>query len=401
MMKNLLFISLTFLFSAEASAETIWNKKENFAGEARHRTSGFTIGNIGYMGLGHYNSGPLGNVLFEDFWAYDPATDSWTQVADFGGGLRYHCMDWVFDNIAYVGTGRDPSSNLRTDIWSYNAISNSWSYETDLPSWPRRGAVSFVLDDYGFIGCGQLQGGPSFTGKDFYAYHFPTGIWYSIPDLPGPERTSSTAFVIDNKGYVGTGQTSAGAGLDFYEYKPTTNSWTQKADVGTIPRVEAWGFSLLGKGYILCGASWSSGWNYSDMYEYDVTTDTWTQLPDFPGLGRRYLDGFEINDRAYLTLGTNGTNLKDLWEFDPANAVSIVEAELEILTYPNPATDFLNIELIQSARAELLDERGKLITNLSLGAGTTTIDVSEYPKGIYILRTQQDDKLKTTKIIVQ
>ena len=389
---KVLITIFSILIINELNAATIWNKKEHFPATARHRTSGFSIGNIGYMGLGHYNSGPEGNVLLADFWAYDPSTDSWTQVADFGGGQRYHCIDWVYENKAYVGTGRTPSANLETDIWCFDPIANTWTFETDLPSFRRRGAVSFVIGDYGYIGCGQLQGASSWYGNDFYAYHFPTGVWYALPDLPGPQRTSSCAFVIDDKAYVGTGNTTSGAGLDFYEYKPSTNSWTPKANVGTIPRVEAYGFSLMGKGYIMCGASWSSGFNYSDMYEYDATTDTWTQLPDFPGLGRRYLDGFEINNKAYMTCGTNGTNLKDMWEFNPTNALTAGNfADFNIQTYPNPAIDMVRFDFGNSgvenswgAEIQLYSMSGSIVLRHEILNSIEEVNLSNLETGTYI-----------------
>jgi len=214
----------------------------------------------------------------------------------------------------------------------------------------------------------------------------------TIPDLPGPTRTSTCSFVIDDKAYVGTGSTSVGAGLDFYEYKPATNSWTQRADVGTIPRVEAYGFALNGKGYILCGASWSSGINYGDMYEYDPATDTWTQLADFPGLGRRYLDGFEIGERAYMGAGTNGTNFKDLWEYNPANALGIDKlGDLSIKTYPNPATDYITfdlgnsgIELTENIQLELYNTAGESIIRRTLTDNRLEVELSGLTGGTYI-----------------
>ncbi|MBN4071374.1 T9SS type A sorting domain-containing protein [Crocinitomix catalasitica] len=401
MKTKLLLIAAMFFLFEDARAATIWNQKENFPGVARHRTSCFTLGNVGYMGLGHYNSGAAGNVILGDFWAYDPSSDSWTQVADFGGGLRYHAADFVYENKAYVGTGRG-ITGLTTDIWEFDPIANTWTYVTDLPSWPRRGSVGFTMGEYGFIGCGQLQGAPSFTGNDFYAYHIPTGIWtMTIPDLPGPERTSTCSFVIDDKAYVGTGSTSAGPGLDFYEYKPATNTWTQRADVGTIPRVEAYGFALNGKGHILCGASWSSGTNYGDMYEYDPATDTWTQLADFPGLARRYPDGFELNGKAYMGAGTNGTNFKDLWEYNPANALSVLElGNITIKVYPNPAVDFITfdlgnsgIEFTQRTRVEIYNSLGELVAEKSFTDNQLEIELSNFTGGTYIYSIKDSDEI--------
>ncbi|MFK7787367.1 MAG: hypothetical protein AB8B56_19745, partial [Crocinitomicaceae bacterium] len=70
---------LCVLVSQEAMASISgWTPKANFGAEARHRGIGMSIGNKGYMGLGHYNgAGP--NIVKKDWWEYDPATNSWTQ----------------------------------------------------------------------------------------------------------------------------------------------------------------------------------------------------------------------------------------------------------------------------------------------------------------------------------
>ena len=53
---------------------------------------GFSIGSKGYIGTGYNGS------LYKDFWEYDPATNAWTQKADFGGTAR--CMQSDFPSAA-------------------------------------------------------------------------------------------------------------------------------------------------------------------------------------------------------------------------------------------------------------------------------------------------------------
>ena len=48
----------------------------------------FAIGAEGYVGTGAANSAYPYPTYLKDFWAYDPAADSWTQKADFAGGTR-------------------------------------------------------------------------------------------------------------------------------------------------------------------------------------------------------------------------------------------------------------------------------------------------------------------------
>ncbi|MCB0583398.1 MAG: hypothetical protein KDD10_29235, partial [Phaeodactylibacter sp.] len=60
----------------------IWNQTADFSGGPRFGAIGFSIGQKGYVGTG--NDG--GNHK-KDFWEYDPLAGTWTQRADFGGGL--------------------------------------------------------------------------------------------------------------------------------------------------------------------------------------------------------------------------------------------------------------------------------------------------------------------------
>ena len=65
--------------------------------EVRRHAVGFSIGNKGYVGTGYDN-----NINYHnDFWEYDPATDTWTQKANFGGGARYGAVGFS------IGTRRD------------------------------------------------------------------------------------------------------------------------------------------------------------------------------------------------------------------------------------------------------------------------------------------------------
>jgi N-acetylneuraminic acid mutarotase len=55
-----------------------WTQKADFAGGNRRFAAGFSIGEKGYLGTG-YNEGWTAR---KDFYEYDPATDTWTQIAD-------------------------------------------------------------------------------------------------------------------------------------------------------------------------------------------------------------------------------------------------------------------------------------------------------------------------------
>ena len=113
-------------------AQDTWTRKADFGGTATYGTVGFSIGGKGYVGTGHDLIPVIqlisGNMTLlpmlghrkrtseeqpeivqwafpsavkaisvpapmvtslKDFWEYDPATNIWTQKADFGGTARY------------------------------------------------------------------------------------------------------------------------------------------------------------------------------------------------------------------------------------------------------------------------------------------------------------------------
>ena len=408
-MKNLLsLIFILVLTSTESFAISNWTQKANFGGTARHRTTSFAIGNKGYMGLGHYNSGPGGNIHLADFWEYDTGSNTWTQKADFGGGQRYHAVGESFGNKAYVGTGRAPGGILMTDWWEFDPIANSWTLKAAFPGVQRRGAVTFIIDDYIFVGTGQV---PTGYTNDFFAYDVINDQWLGgVAPFPGSARTSAASFTIDNKGYVGTGGVGCGT-TDFYEYKLVTNQWIQRANVGTLIRQEAAGFSVNGLGYIAAGDNCSSGENYQDVWEYDPTLDTWTQIDDFGGSARRYLDAFVIGNRAFCGLGTSGVNYSDLWEFDAF--LSTIQRDLEsvqVNVYPNPVIDNANFVLSaipQGGSAEMfeltiLSIDGKEVYNERFENQELNFVRDGLPSGIYVYHVNYENQtIRNGKIILE
>jgi N-acetylneuraminic acid mutarotase len=382
------------LFAASA-----WNQKANFGGEARHRAIGFSIGNRGYMGLGHVNS--VVDVLYEDIWEYDPGTNSWTQKANFGGGFRFHAVAFSIGNKGYVGTGRVPSGLYENDLWEYDPVTNVWTQKTDMPALERRGAVAFVVNGEGYIGTGQTTSG---NVDDFMKYNPTTDSWAPVATFIGFARTSAVGFAINNKGYVGTGGAN-----DFYEYDPLTDSWSVKAMVGPTSRQEATGFVVNGKGYIGTGDNFSSGDNYGDFWEYDPLTDTWTQIEDFGGIARRYLSSFTIGAKAYCGTGTSGTNYRDFWEFDPALMVStnnLNKPGIQVSVYPNPVATQFTVHINNPAdnmQISVLNISGQPVFVKKQMQETTTIDCGNWENGNYIVQVadKTGKQIATQKIIVE
>ncbi len=372
------------ILSHNASAG-LWVQKANFGGEARHRCTGFSIENKGYIGLGHINSG-VEHVLHSDFWEYDPATDTWTQIADFGGGLRYFASSFVIDNKAYVGHGRKLDDSYGNDFWEYNPLTNLWTPIADFPGIARRGAASFTLNGEGYVGSGQSTAG---YRVDFYKYNPQNNEWTQIANFIGAPRTAAVYFSHNGKGYVGTGRTNALVLNDFYEYDPEANEWTQKADVGGPTRQDATGFMVNGKGYIGTGNDVNGDETFGDMWEYDFDTDIWSQIEDFKGLKRRYLVSFVIGDVAYAGTGTNGTNFRDFWAFYSKLSINENNQEFFVQAYPNPSSDFINFSFPNELNNEnieihIFNLNGECVLQKNVSENPTIIDNNNLNNGFYV-----------------
>lgn len=385
-----LVIILILLGSSLTSSAQPWFEKSSFGGEARHRATAFSIGNEGYIGLGHINSAV--DVEYEDFWKYDPASDSWSQIANLPQGRCYHAAAFVIGNKAYVGSGRLENGTYSKKFFCYDPITNIWSPIADLPGLERRGAVGFSINGKGYVGTGQTTSGYS---SDFYEYNPTNNTWIIRANFPGTARTSAVGFSIGNYGYLGTGNTTIGSSNDFYQYNPVSNTWTNKAAVGPTTRQEAVGFAVNGFGYIGTGDDFSSGNNYSDMWKYDPALNSWIQIADFAGTARRYLVGFVIGTRAYVGTGTNGTNFRDFWMFDQDLSVTLKKlGQVEVVSYPNPACEKFTVKLNDlpenidptEISIELTSSLGIKIIKKHFESNSIAIETKDLQNGSYVYR---------------
>lgn len=406
-----LIATIFCLFSLFATYASGWFQQADFGGIARHRTTCLPLGNKIYMGLGHYNgAGP--NILFDDWWEYDPAANAWTQKASYLGGECYHAAAFAIDDIGYVGTGRTSASGntLVQDFFKYEPTTNTWTQLTDFPGTARRGGVGFSIGNYGYMGIGS-------DASDMYRYNPANNQWVQIASVPGGNRMSAVAFSIGNSGYVGTGELSSTgmASTDFYKYDPPTNSWTPIADVGIdpflgpIPRMEAAAFAVNGRGYVLTGDDYSSGNNFKDMWEYVPATNTWSQIEDFEGTARRFLSATALNGFGYVGLGTNGTNFKDFWRFDAT--LSLIERNMEFVSiqaYPNPAQEKTHIQVqwpdgVSTSNVHLVVTNlfGERIAEKTFQGESIELNTQNWASGIYLYSLQYDHRvLKTGKLTV-
>ena len=86
-------------------------------------------------------------------------------------------------------------------------------------------------------------------------------------------------------------------------------------------------------------------------------------------------------------------------------ATTNLEGETVLLgsIYPNPVRDYLNINIKSQGDAEfqIVDLRGKIVKEGSFFTGSTRVDMSMIPAGLYFIRILSGEKELTKKVIVQ
>lgn len=277
-------------------------------GEPRSGGSAFSAGDIGYYGLG-YNGG----TTLIDWWAFNPATGSWTQKRSSGLALQYG-IDMVIDGKLYTGLSQSFSfsPSFTKQIWAYDPATDTWTRKADFPGEARFAAIGLSAGGKGYAGLGIDAAGKSL--KDWWEYDPGTDTWTRKTDNPSTKPLSwSGGFNISERLFLGT--SAYKESNEWYEYVPGTDSWVRKADFPGRIVFDPANFVIGSKGYLAGGGD--------ECWAYDPVSNQWQEYAFF----RSVLAGraFVVNNKAYFMPGAGGggaTNApylsQEVWEFTPA-----------------------------------------------------------------------------------
>lgn len=301
-----------------------WVRRADYQGDARKEAVSFVIGDTAYVGTG--TSGVNGTTWLSSFYKYDPVKDNWTMVASMADKndplrdlARTGATAFAVAGKGYVTTGSDADQHALKDTWAYDPATNSWESRAEFPGAGRWYAVGFAVKNAGYVGTG-YDGGNHMS--DFYKYDPVSNTWSPANSLKD-KRKQAVAFVINDTAYVVTGSGAGSSPNRMYAYDADHDLWNEKAkienvtdesfddDYSSIVRNGAVGFVINNKGYIATG-------NSSSTWEYDPINDRWTEKTAFDGASRSGAVGFTVKGRGFISTGMSGsTYLDDLFEFLP------------------------------------------------------------------------------------
>ena len=367
-MKNKLIIVLIIMFDTLIVHANPWIQKADFGGTGRHRATGISIANKGYMGLGHVNGTGI-DINYKDWWQYDPASDSWTQKANYPV-LNHGAVAFSTSTRGYVGGG----SALNGEFYEYNPVTNIWAQIANCPL--SVGDVQvFSVANKGYV----------YLGNQLAEYSPLTNTWAMKANSPAFFGTWSTSFSTNSSGFVKSG-------ASFYEYKPAVDQWIVRTSFPGLTSNGGAGFTMNNKGYMTCGYVGSLSLVTNEVWEFNPGNNQWSLICLFPGSSRRFPVAFSINNKGYFGTGTNGINMNDFWafDFDPLGIEENDLSTLNINVFPNPSSDQINFdfsnveqEIILNSKIQLFSSDGRKIKEESIQNPLHTIYRNDLTNGIY------------------
>ena len=201
-----------------------------------------------------------------------------------------------------------------------NATQGAWSAGINFPGISRAHYFQWVINGKGYMGTGSYVAGSNLTfSRDVWEFDPVANTWSQKADFGGNIRTGTLNFTVGSFGYAGCGADQFAVYNDFWQFDPVANTWTQIAYFPGTPRVYGHGFGMDTVGFAGMGRTFTAAGStvtYNDLYEYNPNSNTWTAKNNFPGTTRSFASTFRIGNFNYLLAGQSGNPTNQLWQYD-------------------------------------------------------------------------------------
>lgn len=253
---------------------------------------------------------------------YDPATDSWTRVADLPIDVTHVTVATDGPEIWIAGgwQGPHPGKGARA-TWAYDTRTDRWREGPPLPKPLASGALVRLGRSLHYIG-GFLEDRDTTVG-DHWVLDLDGGTeWRPLAPVPEP-RGHHAGFALDGKIYVVGGQVRHDTNpvdlASVYVYDPGEDRWSARASLPS-PRSHFEPGSFVRDGRIvIVGGSANQRLpvlkriHLSEILAYDPAGDRWFELPALP-VGLMAAAAGVVDGRLIVTngstIGSRGTQLE-------------------------------------------------------------------------------------------
>jgi N-acetylneuraminic acid mutarotase len=247
-----------------------WQQVGDLPGAPRSEASAFALGNFGYVGTGYD-----GLNMYNDFYRYDPGLNQWSQKSDYPGGTRYDAVGFAVQGKGYIGTGF--SDYWLNDFYQYDPLNDNWvrTIGTSDDFSKRRGAVAFVYQDKAYIVTGSTSA--SMTRDCWRFDPSQADPWIRLHDIVNDntatfddgytdiQRELAVAFVKGDSAYLTLGRNGTMLSSTWV-YDFPHDQWSQRSPYHRQARFGAVAFTLNDRSFIGTGNSGSG--TFDDFDEF-------------------------------------------------------------------------------------------------------------------------------------
>lgn len=255
--------------------------------------------------------------------AYDPATNTWTALADCPERLSESAVTTDGTRLYAAGgyfTNPDGSQTFATtDVWTYDPAANAWSPLVSLPA-PRAVGGMVYLD-----GALHFFGGSDASRNDC-SDHWVLDLadaaphWTASTPLPAA-RNRFGAAVLDGRIYLVGGQTGFDNGgvptASVLEWDPARpDAWRPAADLPKAQSHLGSAAAVVSGRLVVAGGDDRPGDLLSTVLAYDPSTDTWANLTPLPAPRLGDVAG-AIGDQLVVSTGYDDALTSTTWLSSP------------------------------------------------------------------------------------
>ena len=149
----------------------IWQELPSFIGLPRHHPFYFGIGNEVFVGFGHGDDVLSQLNIFNDFYVWNLATETWSQLNNFPGEARVAGTQFALNGKGYIlsGDGDDHTELDYGEFWEYNPLTDSWTELEPHPGGARWAPGTFVIGCNVYLTSG-LVGSTASYPSDLYKF---------------------------------------------------------------------------------------------------------------------------------------------------------------------------------------------------------------------------------------
>ncbi len=240
------------------------------------------------------------------FERFDPASGRWQKLAALPHAFHHFALNALGERI--VLTGGYVGFDFRNDnpsTWAYDPAGNVWTRLADMPG-PRAAHAAAVLDNKLYV-----VGGVGDRGRELWVYDPKRDAWdTSWAPLP-TRREHLAAVALDGKLYVIGGRWEGEGNLAHIEiFDPEADRWRRGADLPT-PRSGLTAAALAGRIHVTGGEAFAPGRTFPEHEVYDPQTDRWASAAPLP-TARHGLASAAVAGRWYVIGGGTGAGWRTI-----------------------------------------------------------------------------------------